>query len=136
MKNFISKIKQFWAISLVLIFATFTLIGCTEAENATTDIKTEADNFQIPRTLTIINTRTDKVQCILTGTFSLNMDEQDGQLEIVTKLGKDDYRRDLFHINDDTNYYVNNIDKEFEKQWSDFEFEIQTFNDLYPLESK
>lgn len=127
------KLSNIWAITLCILFVAGTLVGCTEAENATANVKYEADNFSLPRTLIIVNTRTDKVQCKLTGTFSLNMDSHDNQLEIITKLGDDDYRRDLFHINSDTNYYVHNIDKEFENLWNEYEFEIQTYDTLYPI---
>lgn len=110
------KVKTIWSVLLTAIFCTFTLAGCiNESDTATTEIKNEADNFNIVRELTIVNTRTDGIQCKLTGTFSLNMDSTDHQLEIISKIGKDEYRRDLFHINDDTNYYVHNVDKEYEK---------------------
>lgn len=123
--------KQRRIITALVLATSLLFTGCepSEANKATTEVTNNADNFDITRELIIVNTRTDTVQCKLTGSFSLKMDSNDHQLEIITKTGQDEYRRDLFHINDDTNYYVHNVER---TDWDDYRYEIIRYEDLYP----
>jgi outer membrane lipoprotein SlyB len=53
--------KKLVAIATTLIVASATLVGCTEANQVSHNVSQEADNFNVLRRLTVINSRTDKV---------------------------------------------------------------------------
>lgn len=82
----------------------FCMTGCSEATRQSSIISREADNFQKPRKLTIINTRTDKIVVELIGTFSVQHSE--GELDILCAIGDDKYTKDFFDLNEWTIYSV------------------------------
>ena len=57
----------------VLVLGSF-MYGCTEAEKVSHNVSQEADNFNVIRRLTVINTRTDKPEFELIGQFSITVD--------------------------------------------------------------
>ena len=83
--------KRILAIVLmVVMIATIVLVtvGCTEATQVSYNVSQEADNFNVIRRLTVINTRTDKPSFELVAAFSLQVDNDDNQIEVVCETGK------------------------------------------------
>ena len=75
-------------ISLALIMALLlALSGCTEAEKVSYNVSKEADNFNVTRRLTVINSRTDK--CILQMTGKMSLEEVDGGIAVIVELDRD-----------------------------------------------
>ena len=97
-------------LAIILIVATgvFTS-GCTEAEQVSYNVSQEADNFNVIRRLTVINTRSDKPAFELVSAFSLTVDSMDNQLEIVCETGKGEYKKHFIGFNDETMYVVEDI---------------------------
>ena len=96
------------AIVLIVTTAAFTS-GCTEAEQVSYNVSQEADNFNVIRRLTVINTRSDKPAFELVSAFSLTVDSADNQLEIVCETGKGEYKKHFIGLNDETMYVVEDI---------------------------
>lgn len=102
--------QKFLSIMLAICIAipTATLLGgCTEAEKKSIEISKEADTFQTPRKLTIINTRTDKVILEFIGTFSVQ--SSSGAIDILCAVGDDKYEKHFFTLNEWTIYVVEDI---------------------------
>ena len=59
------------ALATAAMFSSVA-IGCTEADQVSSNISKQADNFNVTRKLTVLNARTDTVLLELTGTFALN----------------------------------------------------------------
>lgn len=62
--------KRILVIALALCF---TLSGCSEASRVSHNVSKEADNFNVKRRLTVINTRTDKCILQMTGMIYIQM---------------------------------------------------------------
>ena len=108
--------KRILAIVLmVVMIATIVLItvGCTEATQVSYNVSQEADNFNVIRRLTVINTRTDKPSFELVAAFSLQVDNDDNQIEVVCETGKGEYKKHIkkhiIGLNDETMYVVEDI---------------------------
>ena len=97
-------------LAIILIVATgvFTS-GCTEVEQVSYNVSQEADNFNVIRRLTVINTRSDKPAFELVAAFSLTVVSMDNQLEIVCETGKGEYKKHFIGLNDETMYVVEDI---------------------------
>ena len=91
------------AIVLALIFST----GCSEAKRQSAEISRSADNFETPRKLTLVNTRTDKVILELTGTFSVQ--SSDGAIDILCAIGDNKYEKHFFTLNEWTIYIIEDL---------------------------
>ncbi len=55
---------------LVFVGTALITVGCTEATQVSYNVSQEADNFNVIRRLTVINTRTDKPAFELVAAFS------------------------------------------------------------------
>ena len=104
--------KNFKKIAAVLILFSIILgcVGCgTEAERVSYNVSQEADNFNVVRRLTVLNARSDKPMFELIGNFSIEVDNNDNQLEVVCETGKNEYKKHFIALNQWTMYVVEDI---------------------------
>lgn len=83
-------------------------IGCTEADQVSSNISKQADNFNVTRKLTVLNARTDTVLLELTGTFALK-NNTSNELEVIIETAEGKYQKDYVYLNDYTMYVVEDI---------------------------
>ena len=95
-------------LALVLVIGV-AMVGCTEANQVSHNVSQEADNFNVCRRLTVINARTDKPVFELIGTFSIQTDSADKQLEVICETGKNEYKKHFISLNEWTIYVVEDI---------------------------
>lgn len=100
-----------------LIYLLFTtlgimlLAGCAnDADIASMNLSTDADNFKVLRKVTFINTVTDEVLYTVEGNFSINADMGDNQLEIVAQTGKDEFQKHFLGLSPTTVYIVEQLE--------------------------
>ena len=104
-----NKIKVF-VLTSMLILGMVLVVGCsTEAEKVSQNVSQEADNFNVVRRLTVINTRTDKPEFELIGQFSITVDSGDNQLEVVCETGKNEYKKHFIGLNDEVMYVIEDV---------------------------
>ena len=104
-----NKIKVF-VLSSMFILGMVLVVGCsTEAEKVSQNVSQEADNFNVVRRLTVINTRTDKPEFELIGQFSITVDSDDNQLEVVCETGKNEYKKHFIGLNDEVMYVIEDV---------------------------
>ena len=92
--------------SILLTIGTYGC-GCSQAYRQSVEISHQADNFETPRKLTIINTRTDQKILEFTGTFSVQRDGYD--IDILCAIGDDRYEKHFFTLNDWTIYIIEDV---------------------------
>ena len=101
--------KQLLKVLTIGAILTSTLVGCTEAERVSYNVSQEADNFNVVRRLTVLNARTDKPMFELVGTFSIQVDSADNQLEVTCETGPNEYKKHFIALNEYTMYVVEDI---------------------------
>ena len=97
---------------MFLIFCALILTGCTQADRVSSNIKQQADNFNITRRIVVINARTDKPIFELTGNFSLQ-NNANNELEIIVEIGQGSYKKHFIYLNDWTMYVVEDVSGAF-----------------------
>jgi hypothetical protein len=98
-----NKIKLF----VVGIFAAILVAGCTsDADVASENISTDADNFKILRRIVAVNGITDNY--VLTVEGWCNINDQKTQLEITCKIDGG-YKKDFVGLSDNTFYFVEQL---------------------------
>lgn len=100
--------KELFVLVLFCV-CVFGVIGCTEADRVSSNISQDADNFNVIRRLTVINSRTDKPMFELVAAFSLKVDHDDNQLEITCETGNGVYKKHFVGLNGETVYVVEDI---------------------------
>lgn len=104
------RIYKILSVILCIGLIGFTFTGCyTESERVTYNVKQQAENFNVTRRLTVINSRSDKVILELIGNFSIEVDKADNQLEVTCEIAKDKYIVDYVNLNEWTTYVVEDI---------------------------
>lgn len=111
-------------VIIVLVSFMFVLAGCTQSEIVTHNLRREAEEFNIRRRITVLNTRTDATLMQITGLLSIKTDDDD-DLNITIEMEPGKYILNYVHLSKDTTYLVEQIDtKEVDK----YKYEIV----LYP----
>lgn len=99
------------------------MVGCTEANTVSTNISKEADNFNVTRRLVVINGRTDTIIFSLVGNFSLTIDQEENQLEVIAEVRDGVYRKHFIGLSDEIQYFVEDVgDNEVSKYRYEVEF--------------
>lgn len=100
---------------IYLLFTTLGIMlftGCAtnDADIASMNLSTDADNFKVLRKVTFINTVSDEVLYTVEGNFSINADMGDNQLEIVAQTGKNEFQKHFLGLSPTTVYIVEQLE--------------------------
>lgn len=97
------------AAAAAALFCVLAMTGCTESDKVSYNVSKEADNFNVIRRLTVINARSDKPVFELIGAFSIEVDNEDNQLEIICETGENEYKKHFVSLNEWTIYVVEDV---------------------------
>ena len=100
--------KKIGMLMTMALLICLVLTGCTEADQVSSNISKEADNFNVTRKLTVVNARTDTILLELTGTFALKNNTAN-ELEVIIETEEGKYKKDLVYLNDYTMYVVEDV---------------------------
>lgn len=103
------KIKRIGIVILCLALIIALFSACTESERVKFNVKQEADNFNVTRRITVINSRSDKVIIELIGDCSIQVDSEDKQLEVTSEIADGQYKIDYINLNEWTTYVVEDL---------------------------
>lgn len=106
MKMRMKKLKAFAVSALLMV----SLVGCAQRQSdiVSYNLSQEADNFNVARKITIINTRTDTVQFSVTGNFSIEK-ESDGDLSVIGENKNGTYYKHFIYLSRDISYIVEDL---------------------------
>lgn len=105
--------KKFFAIIVMLVVlgvVAVSMSGCgRQATVVSRNVSKEADNFNVVRRLTVINTRTDKCLLQMTGKISIE-DVTDG-IAVLVEVDRDKgiYQKHWVYLNENTMYTVEDL---------------------------
>lgn len=119
MKNMKKKIL----LAIILCVMVFIFTSCTQASNVRNNLKREADDFNVRRRITVLNTRTDKPMMQITGLISVYVDK-DGDLNITIEKSPNEYILNYAHLSTDTTYIVEQIET---KEVNKYQYEIKFY---------
>ena len=111
-------------IAIFLCISLLVLSSCRQADNVRHNLQREADDFNVRRRITVLNTRTDKTMMQITGLLSIKTDS-DGDLNITIEKSPGEYILNYAHLSKDTTYIVEQIET---KEVNKYKYEIK----LYP----
>lgn len=130
--------KKFLTLLLATTILATTMVACSfedEADVASHNISKEADNFNIYRSVKVINNQSDTVMLEFEGWCSIKYDKPDKQLEITYRVGNDKYYKDFIGLNDRTTYVITQIDGANVDKYH-YTWMYHSKGDLIPIEIK
>lgn len=100
--------KKLIALFMTAVMAV-SFTGCREADKVSYNVSKEADNFNVVRRLTVINTRTDK--CLMQMTGRISIEDVTGGIAVLVELDrkKGIYQKHWVYLNDNTMYTVEDL---------------------------
>ena len=102
--------KRYFVMVAVVMMLMVSMTGCVdEATVVSHNVSKEADNFNVVRRLTVINTRTDKCLLQMTGKISIE-DVTDG-IAVLVEVDRDKgiYQKHWVYLNENTMYTVEDL---------------------------
>lgn len=115
--------KKRLAMVFALAVMALVLSACTQADNVRHNLRREADDFNIRRRITVLNTRTDTPMMQITGLLSISTDD-DGDLNITIEKAPGEYVLNFAHLSQDTTYIVEQIET---KEVNKYKYEIKFY---------
>ena len=103
--------KKTFILIILLCAIALILTGCTEADKVSANVSKEADNFNVTRRVTVINTRTDKILLEIIGLLSIK--HSSGDVDIIVEVGPNAYKKHFVSLNDWTTYVVEDVSGAF-----------------------
>lgn len=96
-------------LAAILVAAlSLGIAGCTESDRVSHNISVEADNFNVRRSVTVFNTRTDTVLFQMIGTMSISNNDNN-ELEVIVQTGKDKFKKHFVYLGPDTTYVIEDV---------------------------
>ena len=103
--------KKYLVLIVVILLPVLLLLGgYYEANVASENLSTAADNFEITRRIVFYNGVTGDYILTIEGLCSINADTLDGQLELTCKVGANEYKKHFLGLSDNVTYFAEQIE--------------------------
>lgn len=95
---------------LLALLAFGLLVGCsTDAQIASRNLSTAADQFEVDRRVVFFNGITDSYLLVIEGRCSIEADTVDSQLEVTCKVGPNEFKKHFLGLSDNVSYFVEQV---------------------------
>lgn len=89
--------------------ALITLTACSDADVASRNLSTAADNFEVNRRIVFFNGITDNYLLTIEGACSIKVAENQ-KLDVTCKHAEDEYKKHFLGLSDNVSYFVEQLD--------------------------
>lgn len=86
------------------------LAACSDADIASSNLSTAADNFEIQRRIVFYNGITGEYMLTLEGLCSLGNNDKDRELSVTCKTGPNAYKKHFLGLSDNVTFFAEQID--------------------------
>lgn len=86
------------------------LAACSDADVASQNLSTAADNFQINRRIVFYNGITGQYMLTIEGLCSLGNTDKDRELSVTCKTGPGTFKKDFLGLSDNVTYFAEQIE--------------------------
>lgn len=102
--NFIEVSMKIKTLAVGLL-CSLAFIGCRDAQVASRNLSTAADNFELERRIVFYNGINGEYILTIEGKCSIKKDNEDNQLEVTCKTGNEQYKKHFLGISDNVTYF-------------------------------
>lgn len=95
----------------LLLIGMLVLTGCErEADVASRNVSTAADQFEVQRRVVFFNGITDTYLLSIEGLCSLGNNDKQGVLTVTCKVGPSSYKKHFLGLSDNVSYFVEQLE--------------------------
>jgi hypothetical protein len=102
---------------LLLAGALVALASCNDADRASANLSTDADNFRINRRIVFYDGRQGINLLVITGYCSLGNSDKSHEISVTCKTGPGQYKKDYLGLSSGVTYVVEQLDPQPENSW-------------------
>lgn len=103
--------KKFLLILFIVFGLMISVASCNSpADTASTNLSTQADQFQINRRIVFYNGITNDYILVIEGYCSLGNYDPAGSLSVTCKVGDNQYKKHFLGLSDNVTYFAEQID--------------------------
>lgn len=95
---------------VIAMLVIMILTGCSEADRASKNLSTSADNFEIPRRIVFYNGITADYILSVQGLCSLGNHDAQRELTVTCKTGPGQYKKHFLGLSDNVTFFAEQID--------------------------
>jgi len=100
--------KKIIILILIVVIAVFIVGACTAKDTVSQNISRDADEFRIVRRVVFYNSLTDTYIMEMVGNIAIDL-TRDGVIEVIAKIGPDEYQKHYLGLSDNVTYTVEQI---------------------------
>ena len=103
--------KKILLVTLMILVVIIGLIGCSyEADVASRNLSTAADQFEVTRRIVFYNGVTGEYILTIEGLCSLGNYDSAGELSVTCKTGANTYKKHFLGLSDNVTYFAEQIE--------------------------
>lgn len=95
-------------IAIAFLTLLVVLGACSAKDTVSQNISRDADEFRVVRRVVFYNSITDTYMMEMTGNIAIDVD-RDGIIEVIAKIGPDEYQKHYLGLSDNVTYTVEQI---------------------------
>lgn len=95
---------------IFMIAAASAVIGCSDADVASSNLSKAADNFEVTRRIVFYNGISGEYMLTIEGLCSLGNYDTAGQLSVTCKTAPAAYKKHFLGLSDNVTYFVEQVD--------------------------
>lgn len=95
---------------IILVVLVVLLSGCLEADVASRNLSTAADQFEVTRRIVFYNGITGEYILVIEGLCSLGNFDTQGELSVTCKVGNSEYKKHFLGLSDNVTYFAEQIE--------------------------
>ena len=99
-----------WMGKIAVAMAAISMVGCSDADLASSNLSKAADNFEVTRRIVFYNGITGDYMLTIEGLCSLGNKDKAGQLSVTCKTGQAAYKKHFLGLSDNVTYFVEQVD--------------------------
>lgn len=95
---------------MLFVPALFGITGCSDADVASSNLSTAADNFELTRRIVFYNGITGEYMLSIEGLCSLSSARETQAVAVTCKTGINEYKKHFLGLSDNVTYFAEQVD--------------------------
>lgn len=102
--------KKIITVIAVALSVGTSVVGCSDADIASSNLSKAADNFEVTRRIVFYNGITGEYMLTIEGLCSLGNSDKSRQLTVTCKTGQGVYKKHFLGLSDNVTYFVEQVE--------------------------
>lgn len=95
---------------IIAVGVAAALVGCSDAQVASSNLSKAADNFEINRRIVFVNTMTNDYLLSIEGLCSIGSATETHAVAVTCKTGPSAYKKHFLGLSDNVTYFAEQVD--------------------------